>query len=131
MALVRAMPVLTAARLVRETDKRLWQIIDHYVETARVCVDRAAVHTVGVDETSSRRGHDTITLFVDLEARQLLFATPGRDASTFARFATDLGAHGGSAQAITDVGRGLSPAFQKGADAYLPKARATLSPTPL
>jgi len=44
MTLVRAMPVLTAARLVRETDKRLWRIIDHYVETARTRVDMTGVH---------------------------------------------------------------------------------------
>ena len=125
MTLVRAMPVWTAARLVRETDKRLWRVIDHYVETARARVDMAAVHAVSVDETSSRRGHDTITLFVDLEARQLLFATPGKDAATFTRFATDLEAHGGRAQAVTDVSMDLSPAFQKGAKKHLPNAQVT------
>ncbi len=125
MTLVRAMPVLTAARLVRETDKRLWRVMDHYVETARARVDMAAVHAVGVDETSSRRGHDYITLFVDLEARRLLFVTPGKDAATFARFATDLEAHGGRAQAVTDVSMDLSPAFQKGAKEHLPNAQVT------
>jgi transposase len=125
MTLIREMPVLTAARLVRETDKRLWRVIDHYVETARARMDMAAVHAVGVDETSSRRGHDYITLFVDLEARQLLFATPGKDATTFERFTTDLEAHGGSAQAVTDVSMDLSPAFQKGAKEHLPNAQVT------
>ena len=125
MTLVRAMPVLTAARLVRETDKRLWRVIDQYIETARARVDMAAVHAVGVDETSSRRGHDYITLFVDLEARLLLFATPGKDAAAFARFATDLEAHGGRAQAVTDVSMDLSPAFQKGAKKHLPNSQVT------
>ena len=125
MTLVRAMPVLTAAHLVRETDKRLWRVIDQYIETARARVDMAAVHAVGVDETSSQRGHDTITRFVDLESRQLLFATPGEDAATFARFATDLEAHGGRAQAVTDVSMDLSPAFQKGAKKHLPNAQVT------
>ena len=125
MTLVREMPVLTAARLVRETDKRLWRVIDHYVETARAQVDMSSVHVVGVDETSSRRGHDYITLFVDLEARQLLFATTGKDATTFERFATDLEVHAGSAQAVTDVSMDLSPAFQKGAEDHLPHAQVT------
>ena len=125
MTLVREMPVLTAARMVGETDKLLWRVIDHYVPEARAAVDMANVHAVGVDETSSRHGHDYITLFVDLNARRLLFATPGKDAKTFERFSADLQAHGGSAEAITDVSMDLSPAFQKGAAEHLPNAEIT------
>ena len=88
-------------------------------------VDMSEVHAIGVDETSSRRGHDYISLFVDLEARRLLFATPGKDAKTFKKFAEDLQAHGGSAEAITEVSMDLSPAFQKGAAEHLPNAQVT------
>ena len=125
MTLVREMPVLTVARLVGETDTLLWRVIDHYVPEARAAVDMAHVHAVGVDETSSRRGHDYITLFVDLNARRLLFATPGKDAKTFEKFSADLQAHGGSAEGITDVSMDLSPAFQKGAVEHLPNAEIT------
>ncbi|BAW26583.1 ISAtc1-like protein (plasmid) [Pseudomonas putida] len=34
----------------------------------------------------------------------MLFATPGRDAQTFATFAADLRAYGGEPDAITDIG---------------------------
>ena len=125
MTLVREMPVLTVARLIGESDTLLWRVIDHYVPEARTRVDMSDVHAVGVDETSSRRGHDYITLFVDLEARRLLFATPGKDATTFERFAADLEAHGGDTSAITDVSMDLSPAFQKGAKEHLPNAQVT------
>jgi transposase len=125
MTLVREMPVLTAARMVGETDTILWRVMDHYVPKARAAVDMANVHAVGVDETSSRRGHDYITLFVDLNARRLLFATPGKDAKTIEQFANDLQAHGGSAEAITDVSMDLSPAFKKGAAEHLPNAEIT------
>lgn len=80
------------------------------------------VHAIGVDETSSQRGHDYISLFVDLEAKRLLFATPGKDAQTFEKFCEDLQAHGGSADTITEVSMDLSPAFQKGAAEHLPNA---------
>lgn len=125
MTLVREMPVLTVARMVGETDTLLWRVIKHYVSEARTTVDMADVHAVGVDETSSRRGHDYITLFVDLLEKRLLFATPGKDAQTFAQFAKDLQAHGGCAEAVTEVSMDLSPAFQKGAAAYLPNAQVT------
>ena len=60
-----------------------------------------------------------------MEARQLLFATPGKDATTFERFATDLEAHADSAQVVTDVSMDLSPAFQKGAEDHLPHAQVS------
>ena len=125
MAMVREMPVLTVARLMRETDQRLWRVIDHYTAKARESVDMSKIHAIGVDVTSSRRGHDYISLFVDLEAKRLLFATPGKDAKTFEKFAKDLQAHGGNAETITEVSMDLSPAFQKGAAEHLPNAQIT------
>ena len=81
---------------------------------------------IGVDEISSRRGHDHITLFVDRVAKRLLFATPGKGAKAFKKFVEDRQAHGGSAEAITEVSMGLSsPAFQKGAAEHLPNAQVT------
>ncbi len=125
MVMAREMPVLKIAQLIGETDHRLWRVIEHYVAKAREAVDMSDVHAIGVDETSSRRGHDYISLFVDLEAKRLLFATPGKDAQTFEKFAEDLQAHGGSAEAITEVSMDLSPAFQKGAAEHLPNAQVT------
>ncbi len=80
---------------------------------------------VGLDETRSRRGHDYLTLFVDLPAKRLLFATPGKDAHTVQAFAEDLQAHGGDPLSIEEVSMDLSPAFQKGVTKYLPNARIT------
>ena len=125
MAIVREMPVLTVAQLIRETDQRLWRVMDHYVPKARKAVDMSDVHAIGVDETCSRRGHDYITLFVDLEGKRLFFATPGKDAQTVAQFAEDLQAHGGCTDAVTEVSMDLSPAFQKGAAEHLPIAQIT------
>lgn len=125
MTLVREMPVHSAARLVREHDTRIWRVIDHYVTQARQRVDMTDVQAVGVDETSSRRGHDYITCFVDLAARRLLFATPGKDAQTFERFAEDLKTHGGRPETVEEVSMDLSPAFQKGAGEQLPNAQIT------
>ena len=51
----------------------------------------------------TRRGHDYITLFVDIDQARVLFATEGRDAETIAAFAEDLAAHGGAPETISEV----------------------------
>lgn len=122
LALVKAMPVAAAARLVGEHDTRLWRILHHYVDQARAAADFSAVRQVGVDETSAKRGQNYITLFCDLEESRTLFVTEGRDASTFGRFRLDLLAHGGRPERITDLCMDMSAGYLRGARRHLPEA---------
>jgi hypothetical protein len=108
--LVKDMPVAAVARLLNEHDTRLWRIVHCYVDEARSRVDLSAVRSVGVDETASKRGHDYITLFVDLKGSKLVFATEGRNAETLSTFRADLEAHGGQAEQIKDFCIDMSPA---------------------
>ena len=125
MALVSAMPVNAVARLVGEHDTRLWRVIHHYVERARADTDLSAVTRVAIDETAARRGHNYITLFVDIDQARVVFATEGKDAATVAAFADDLTAHGGDPDAVAEVCIDMSPAFIKGTADSLPKAAVT------
>jgi len=95
VALCRAMTVRQVAQLLGVSDMRLWRVLDHYVEQARAQEDFSQVTAVGLDETAAQRGHHYISLFHDLEAPRLLFATEGRKAEVVAQFADDLEAHGG------------------------------------
>jgi len=108
-----------------EHDTRLWRVIHHYVDQAVALRDDGSVKRVGIDETSSRRGHNYISLFVDLDVPRVLFATEGKDASTVARFAQDLLAHGGDPASIKEVCMDMSAAFIKGAGQSLPGASIT------
>ena len=125
MTLVSAMPVAAVARIVDEHDTRLWRVVHHYVEEGRARLDAAAVSRVAIDETAARRGHDYISLFVDLDQARVLFATEGKDAATVAAFAEDLAAHGGNPAAIAEVCIDMSPAFIKGVAESLPEAAVT------
>jgi transposase len=114
MAMAKQMPVNAIARLVGEHDTRIWRILHHYVEKARGEQDYSKVRTVGMDETSSKRGHNYITVFVDMDNSKVLFATPGKDAQTVTAFKKDLEAHGGSAQNIKQACCDMSAAFIRG-----------------
>ena len=125
LALARKMPVLSVAQIVGEHDTRLWRLIEHWVNEARDEREDGAVKEVGVDETSSKRGHNYIAVFVDLEQRRVLFATPGKDAQTVKAFAKDLQAHGGDPAKILEVSSDMSKAFIAGVRDYLPEAQQT------
>lgn len=125
MALIPAMPVASAAKLVGEYDGRLWRILQHHVDEARAQVDMSKVTRIGVDETAARRGHDYISLFMDMDLRRLLFATEGKDHTTVKAFVKDLVKHGGKAEQIEDASLDMSKAFIKGLGEHLPKAHLT------
>ena len=125
MTMVSAMPVKAVARIVDEHDTRLWRVVHHYVEEGRARADASEVSRVAIDETAARRGHDDITLFVDLDQARVLFATEGKDAATVAAFAEDLAAHGGNPAAVEEVCIDMSPAFIKGVAESLPEAAVT------
>lgn len=125
MTLAKAMPVKTIAGFVNAHDTRLWRILNHYVDTAREKADHSQVKHVGMDETSRRRGHNYVSLFVDLDGPRVLFATEGKDASTVKRFKQDLVDHGGNPAAIEEMCCDMSPAFISGVETQFPKAHLT------
>lgn len=125
MTMAAHMPVRAIARLLGVTSPRLWRVIDHYVSQARAGRDDSEVRRVGVDETSTKRGHHYISVFVDLDRARVLYVTEGKDSSTVSRFAEDLAAHDGSAGQIEEVCTDMSPAFIKGVGEALPEASIT------
>ena len=125
VTLAKSMTVREVARLLGVSDMRVWRTLDHYVEAARACEDFSGVTTVGLDETAARRGHDYISLFHDLEAARLLFATAGRSAEVVARCADDLEAHGGCAENVQAVCIDMSASYRAGIDTHLPWATVT------
>jgi transposase len=125
MALAAEMPVRAIGDLVGEHDTRLWRIVHHYVELRRAALDLSDVTRLGTDETSFRRGQDYVTVFADLDDSKVVFATPGRDASVYARFVEDLKAHAGQATQIEQVCQDMSEAFLSGALEHLPNAEIT------
>jgi transposase len=125
MAMAKEMPVNAIARIVGEHDTRIWRVLHHYVEQARSKQDHSEVSTVGMDETSSKRGHNYITVFVDMDASQVIFATPGKDAATLTAFKEDLEAHGGDAGNIKHACCDMSPAYIRGIEDTFENAAIT------
>ncbi len=114
LVLMREMPMSKVAETVGETDTRLWRLLFRQVEAAYAQADFSQVCCVGVDEMSVRKGHEYISVFADLLAKRVLFATEGKDRETWARFVEALEKHNGHRHAITQASMDMSPAYQRG-----------------
>jgi len=125
LALVKDMPVLSLARLVGETDTRIWRIVHHYVEQAVARMDLSQVRQIAADETSAKRGHDYVSLFVDLAKRRVIHVAEGKKAEAVDAFARKLAAHGGDAEAITDASIDMGANFIAGVERNFPNADIT------
>lgn len=122
MVLAAEMPVKAIADMVGEYDQRLWKIIDRNVEEALAKEDYSNVTQIGLDETSSKRGHNYITVVVDLDERKAIFATEGKDSATVDRFVDHLIEHKGDPKHIKAVSSDMSTAFISGVTKNFPEA---------
>lgn len=126
LTLVTDMPVNAVARIVREHDTRLWRIVHFYVDQALEKQDLSTLTRVAVDETSARRGHKYVTLFLDSDTRKVVFVTQGKDSSTVGTFKQHLETHHGDAENIAEYCSDMSAAFMSGMGAEFPKAEHTI-----
>src|SRR5271166_2292530 len=125
LALAKAMPIANAAKLLGEHDTRLWRIVEHYVWRAVEALDLSDVQRIAADETSARRGHDYISLFVDMARRKVVYVADSKDAATVKEFADFLEAHGGEREAVTDASIDMGAAFEAGIKANFENAEIT------
>lgn len=125
MQLCKAMPVKQVGDLINESDDKLWQMLDKYIDAGRELEDFSELKSVGVDETSKKKNHDYISLFVDMKKRKTIYITEGKSSETVNDFKEDLVLHGGNAENIKNVSCDMSPAFIKGVKENLPNAEIT------
>ena len=125
LQLCKAMPVNQVSALINESDDKLWRMLEKYITLARELEDFSEVSVIGVDETSKRKHHDYITLFVDMTKRKTIFISEGKSSKTIEEFREDLEAHKGDSSKIKDVSCDMSPAFIKGVEENLPDAQIT------
>ena len=118
LVLVREMPVASASRVMGIADKALWRIVFHYVRKAMQQLDLSSVKGIGIDETSSGKWHQYVTIFIDLDRKErpVLFVTEGKGKETIEAFRRHLEAHNGKAGNIGRIVCDMSKAFISGSE---------------
>ena len=125
MQMCQNMPVHNVGKILKVKDHKLWRMLDCYVQKAMYGGDHSAISAVGMDETSLKKGHNYITMFVDMHKKKTVFISEGKDSSTVTKFAEMLECHNGHREHIKDVSCDMSPAFIKGVREELPAAQIT------
>jgi len=123
--LCKAMPVHNVSQLTGVSDHKIWRVLDTYIALVKKDEDYSAISIIGIDETSIAKGHDYITLFVDLVERKTQFISTGKDNKTVVNFVEELESKQGDRQNIKQVSCDMSPAFIKGVKENLPQAEIT------
>ena len=116
------MPVNTVCGVINENKNKIWRMLEKYIDRVREHEDFSDLTVVGMDETSRAKGHDYVTLFVDLKERRTFFLAEGKSHETVKALAYDLNVHNGSPDQISDVSCDMSSAFIKGVRETLPHA---------
>lgn len=125
LQLCKSMPISQAGKILQVSDHKLWHLLECYVFKAMHDADYSAMKAVGMDETSLKKGHNYITLFVDMLQKKTTFISEGKDNKTVKSFAENLEENKGSRANIKDVSCDMSPAFIKGVREQLPEAKIT------
>ena len=125
MQLAKHMAVKQIAELLDEHDTKVWRIIGNYITTAQAAREFTGLRNVGVDETSSKKGHKYITTFVDMDESKVIYATEGKDSETIKEFKEEIPAHLEHYKNIENFSTDMSPAFIKGVKDNFPRAVIT------
>jgi transposase len=108
------MPVSKVADSVQVTSPRLWRIFDYWIERAKSNDDLSSVCELGIDETSTKKGHNYVTTFVDMVQHRVIDVQPGKDSATITGFVEQLELKGGDRKQIEQVCIDMSPAYVSG-----------------
>jgi len=119
------MPVHSVGRIIGETDAKLWRLLESYTERGREEAGWSKVNTVGMDETGRAKGHEYITLFVDMGEKRTLHVGAGKGSETVKEFASELAKRDIDPTQVKQVSCDMSPAFIKGVRENLPQAGIT------
>ena len=117
--------MLNVADQVGEHDTRLWRFVKKYVCEARKLENYSEVSALGMDETS-KKGHNYMTVMVDLEEKKVIYATEGKDNTTVDKFVDDFKAHSGNAENIKIITCDMSLGFRKGINNNFPNATTVI-----
>jgi transposase len=124
MAMIeREMPINRIAQLLRVHPQRIWNVFNHWVTQAREADVPLTTTRLGMDETSTRKGHHYITLGVDMDTRRVIHVCEGNVKQAVADIKQALVSKHIAPEQISQISMDLSPAYIAGVAEHFPVAK--------
>jgi len=119
------MPVNKVGTVVNEYPNRIWTVFNYWVSIAYSKADHSGITKLGIDETSAKKGHNYVTVGVDMDNRNVIHATPGKGAATITAIKDHLESKGTPSDRVQQVCIDLSPSFISGVTKEFAQASIT------
>lgn len=103
MLIESEMPVNRVGKCLGEYPNRIWTIFHHWVRLAYSQADHSQIEALGINETSSKKGHDYVSVGVDMATRSVVHATEGKAADTITAIKDHLKSKGTPPEQISRV----------------------------
>ena len=135
LGLVKVLSVAEVSRRTQVSERRIWRLVETRIFEAWKKTCWGSLTRLGVDETSTKKGHNYGTAFLELEGQEdehgkgaarvarLLFFTPGKNTETFDRFMEELESRGLPPAQIEEIAMDMSHSFIKGAKKHFPESQ--------
>ena len=107
----KEMPVNKVAELLKEYAQRIWTIFNYWIGKAVKQDTAETVTKLGFDETSSKKGHNYVTIAVDMDKSRVVSISEGKGMDSITDIKIDLENKGVQPKQIEETCMDLSPAF--------------------
>ena len=124
MHLAKKMSVHSISKLVGESDGKLWRIVHRYAKEYIENIEFSKVTKIGLDETS-RKGHEYITVFIDLDTSRVMYIAEGKKATTIEEFKEFFKKHNGIPDNVTDITCDMNMGYTTGIKKAFKKCKIT------
>ena len=119
------MPINKVGKVLKEYPNRIWTIFNYWISIAYNEANHSGITALGIDETSSKKGHDYLTVAMDMDNSNVVHVTEGKGAQTITTIAEYLESKGTKKEEIEQVCIDLSPSFISGVTSQFKNAQIT------
>lgn len=118
MRLCTQMSMSAISKEVNEPDSNLWRVFKYYAKRGIDSVELDTTSRIAVDETATKRGHNYVTIFTDMDSGDVILVEEGRKKEVFDKLYGWLFDKGGHPKNIELFSMDMSKSYKAGRESY-------------
>jgi len=117
------MPINKVSSIMGIVAQRVWHVFNYWIERAKKKQEIRGVSSIGIDETSTKKGHKYVTVVMDMKEKKVIYVTRGKEAETLSKFNEYIESKGIKGTQIKEVSMDMSPAYISGVTEIFAEAK--------